>query len=324
MKHGWLWGWACLLAFGITGCNGWDDDSEYAVETRANFYLARTADGNTLIERRNGEVTPDLNALFGIARTVLSEVDLVDNRLWLAAGGQQRIIAVNPETKALTEEFTGLPVRPHHFAVGREQIIATDTLNGAIAFIRLRNGEVVPVEFEGKPGRAIYSNGRFYTQVDDSLVYVYDEQALTPRAQLNIGARITEFQFDRFNNLHVLSRRDTTQFSAIIASNADYISRINFQVTYDQIRYTPYFATRYVSEYLTDLQLEAGTVQTPQLSPILAADIEHFEVNFFAGVLHYFRNDSLFRYDLNAAAPLDSLPFPYAVVGAWHQLSTQE
>lgn len=313
----------CLLMV-LAACRGWDDDSEYEIGTKASFFLMPATDGYSILRYGEGNLQADWNVDIGVPSADLSAVAMADGYLWLAGGSKKRLLKVNPESGLQEEEIGGLPLRPHHFAIGRTQMIVCDTIDGAIAFIKRRNNKVTPLEFEGKPGQSIYTNGRFYTQVDDSMVYVFDESAFTPRAKLNIGAKILGFQLDRYNNIGVRSQDSAGIYQAIIASNADYISRENFEVSYQKSRLTPYFTRRYTTEYLNDLQLLDSIVQTPQLAEVMT-NVDNFEVDFFGGTLFFARGDSFFRYDLNQNPVSDPvllgiLPGVGTVQASWHQL----
>lgn len=322
MKLRVLCGLSLLLL--LAGCRGWDDDSEYEIGTRASFFLMPATNGYSIMKYDEGNLQADWNVDIGFSIADLSAVAMSDGYLWLASGTGNRLVKVNPETGMQEEEVSGLPLRPHHLAIGRSQMIVCDTAAGAIAFIKRRNNKITQLEFEGKPGQSIYTNGRFYTQVDDSMVYVFDESAFTPRAILSIGAKIIGFQLDRYNNVGVRSQDTAGVYQAIIASNADYVSRENFEVAYQKSRLTPYFNRRYTTEYLNDLQLLDSIVQTPQAAEIMT-NVDNFEADFFGGTLFFSRGDSFFRYDLNQNPVSDPillgiLPGVGSMQESWHQL----
>ncbi|HHG85330.1 MAG TPA: hypothetical protein ENJ82_11345 [Bacteroidetes bacterium] len=313
-----------LLIFAVSallltaGCRGWDDDSDFEIRTRARFFLASANSGKTLIELRDGVLKEAWNTKAGFPDRDLSDVSLRENAIWLSSGNQRSILKTNPETGEIQKSFTDLPIAPHYISVGNEQIIAADTVANALIFIKLRNGKVTQAIFEGQPGFSIYSNGRFYLKVNATQVWVMDEKALSPRAKLEIGAEILEFQLNRYNNVHVQSRDSVQLFQAIIPGNADYISRENFAVTYQKIRYTPYFSARYDSEFLEDLQLLGTDLQTPKKVLILSG-ANNFEADFFGGTAYITRNDSLFLFDLASNQMQDSLPFPFEMEHVYHQ-----
>lgn len=312
-----------LTLFLATSCRGWDDDSGFAIRTRASFFLAPANGGNTLLRYADGEMQVAWNTKAGIPDVDLSDVDLRKNALWMSSGRRNLIAEVHPETGEVLRNFDNLPMAPHYLTVGEEQILAVDTIANSIMFIRIRNGKVTAAQFEGQPRFSIYSNSRFFLKNFAGSVSIIDEKALTARETLSFGNNIQDIQTNRYNNIYVLTSDSTAKYWSLIPGNADYIERDNLPANYDKVRYTPYFSGRYGTEYLNDLQLVGSEIQTTK-GTLLIPDADNFEVDFFGGSLFYTRADSMYVYDLNGETVLDSFPFAFSLENAWHQYGQVE
>lgn len=314
-----------LLLLGLAmwlglGCNGWDDDSGYATRTAAMFFLAHDslADLPTLVRYEADAYERSWNERVGISDADLSSATMRENHIWLSSGNQSRVIEVDPATDEVVQSFAGLPVRPHVFGVGRLYLLVGDTVEDRLAFVRLRSGSAVEVPFEGEAGRIIYNNERFYLQSGPAQLTVYDERALTPRFSVDFAHPILDHQFNRFNNIYVLTGRNDSTFNTIVSGPSDVVSAPESPVNYQKVRYTPWFDARYGSEYLSDLRL-SGDQWTSENDPLLAS-ITNFEADFFEGQAYLQRNDSLFRYDLHQRSTEAGMPFDLWLLRSWNWL----
>lgn len=314
----------CISCIGLTSCReGWDDDSEFDISTRASFFLTTDGNGLRIVRLVNGGLEADWNTKFGISNANLSDMDLRDNYVWLASGAQRSILQINPETEAVEETFGNLPIAPHFIAVGEEQVIAADTAANRLIFVKKKNGKVVEVNFDQHPGPVLYNNQRFFLVVDTHFVSIYDEKALTPRAVLDCERTIREIHFSEFNNLEVITSDTSGSFQAVIAGTADIFAKAPFAVSYQKIRFTPYFTQRFGNEFLEDLRLVNGELQLPLLD-VLYSPLEDFETNFFSGRAYLQRSDTLLVFNLHNQVVEDTLNFPYAMVRVYHQIGGVE
>ena len=314
MKKGLLFVLICMM---FAGCaRGWDDDSQYAIRTRAVFFTspAQSTVGLSLIRYADGIVTRDWNETAAGIRTVdLSDVDMRDNALWLANTTGRSVHQINPEDGTQLQFIAGLPIMPHYIAVGRDQLMAADTVEDRIVFVRLRNGKVTEANVDGKPGICMYQNGRFFLRVDATQIHIYDEKAMTPRAKLEVSKPVIELQTDRYNTIRLFCKEDSAYYFASISGNADDFIEINgadvfWNAAFRKIRYTPYFDPRFGTEYLQDLRLRDSIVETAQ-GQAFTNRAENFEVDFFEGQLFYTDAGMLYRFDLNSMELVDSVSF---------------
>lgn len=301
------------------GCNGWDDDSVYAIHTRAAFFVVEDGTNRHLVRLAEDRLSMDWNASTGVPTGRLGDAIMVENMVWLSDVESNSVIEYDPVQGSSERKYTGLPIRPHRFAVGRTQLFVMDTIANKIAFVRLRNGDVISPEYMGLPQSVRYNNNRFYLQQNDREIAVYDEQALATRAIIPIDGRIEGTYFDKNYSLRVINV-DTAgiRYTAIIGGNADYVAIPNYVVDLDMVRYTPYLNVRFGNEVTDDLQLRDGNLETLLLAPLLDS-VQDFEADFFDGQVYAKRGDSLLQYSVRLDSVVAKWHFPYQLESAFFQ-----
>jgi hypothetical protein len=301
----------CVLLLG-SGCNGLDDDSVYAIRTRAAFFDVQDSLGaRQLIRLIDGVPTLQWNTRAETPGSDLGEALLVGDHVWLSNVTRQSILQVAPISGEVLRRIEGLPIQPHLMAVGNKQILVADTVAGAICFVAIRQGRAYQPPYQGRPQAILYNNSRFYIQQDGNAVAIFDESALAERTTLALPTRITDIAFDRNFSVRVNSIDSLGQrYAAIIDPNGDFFSAPNFTVLYDKVRYTPYFDNPFGSEYLKDLQTRGGNLETTLLDPVLDS-IADFEADFFEGKVYVRRGDSLLHHQITTAARIQGWHFPY-------------
>jgi hypothetical protein len=299
-----------LLLLG--GCNAWDDDSIYANYTRAAFFDVTDASGNRqLIRYIDGNATQDWNVQAEVPGLDLGEALLIEDHVWLGHTSRKAIYQVAPISGEVVRRIEGLPIQPHLMAIGHKQILVADTVADAICFVTLRQGRAYQPAYSGRPQAIRYNNSRFYLQQNDTEIAIYDESALALRTTLQFPPSIKDIAFDRNYSLRVGSCDSAGRlYGAIIDPNGDLIVTPNFLVPYTKVRYTPYIDNPFGTEYLKDLQLRDGNLESTRGEPLIDS-IADFEADFFEGKVYVQRGDSLFRYQISRDSLLDGRPFPY-------------
>jgi hypothetical protein len=311
---------AFVIVVAATGCRGFDDDNDYAIYTRAGFFLRENPNNGVLSLYRHVDslLEASWNTKAGISDADLSDAEMVDNVIWIASGPQNAIYQVSPTYASVKERFADLPLAPHFIAVGEQQVMVSDTANRKLAFIKRRNGKVQEVAFEGKPGKCLYNGGKFYLQVDDSILAIYDEKALTTRATIPTAYPIDEILLDSYHNVLIESHDSTLYYEGLISTNADYLVNTLFRVNYNKLRPTPYFSKRFGKEYLFDLQLW-GRRLIDERGNVLADSADDFEADFFEGELFYKLHDTLFKKNMASGTITSQLPFSGKLVKSFFQ-----
>jgi hypothetical protein len=263
------------------------------------------------------------NSKANISDADLSDAGMVDNLVWLASGNQHSLLQVNPTSGSIKEKFGHLPLAPHHFAVGVKQVLVADSLAHEIAFLKRKNGDIQKIQLKGKPGICIYNSGKFYLQIDDSLVAIYDESAMTPRATVRNGLPVDELLLNRYHAIVVMSHDSLRTYRVSIDPNADYLIGVKYPVFYSKLRPTPYFSIRFGREYLYDL-MAAGPNLTDEASTVFADSILDFEADFFEGTLFYTRGRDFVAKSIEGLSVMDSLNFQGRFVKSFHQYALGE
>ncbi len=314
----------CGLLLLLSGCQSLDDDSVYEIKTRASFFLVQTpSNALSIYKYANHSIEADWNAKVGVPNAELSDVEILDDMLWIASGTQQAILQVSPTYASVKEKFASLPLAPHYIAVGETQIMVCDTTANRIAFVKRRNGKVQILEFEGHPGPCIYNVGKFYLTKNDSLVAIYDEQAMTTRAVLNLGMQIDEILLNRYHLIYVSGHNAVSVRQALLDPNGDgLVGGDSYVVQFQKYRPTPYFAARFGREYLRDLSLINGKIVSDN-AVTMADSTTDFEVDFFEGTLFYLRDGHLVARNMASDSLLDSLTFQGSLVKAMHQYAEE-
>lgn len=315
--------WAACTLLLLSSCQSLDDDSPYEIKTWASFFLVAAPDGTLHIDKYvNNGIERDWNAKAGMTNVELSDAQMVDNAIWMASAARRVVSQVSPAYASVQEQFGDLPIAPHYLAVGLKQIMIADTVAHKLAMIKRSNGKVQILEFEGHPGRCIYSSGKFYLVVDRDKIAIYDEQAMTTRATLDLKMQIDELLLNRYNFVIPIGHDSLGVVQeALVDVNGDGLVR-EFPTTYTKSRLTPYFAVRFGSEYVHDLQLKAGKVLTDD-AVTLADSTSDFEVDFFEGTLFYIRSGHFVVRDIATGQREDSLPFAGRLLKAMHQYADE-
>ncbi len=308
----------------LSGCQSLDDDSVYEIKTHASFFLVAGQGAGLSIHRyKDHALEADWNVKAGVANADLSDVDMVDNVIWIASGSQKTLLQVSPSYGSVKEKFDGLPLSPHYIAVGKLQVMIVDTVAQQIALVKRRNGKTQVLEFTGRPGRCLYNSGKFYLCQDSNQVAVYDEEAMTVRAKIDLGVRVDEILLDRYHVITVMCHDTAGTRQGLIDANGDFLVRgTTTPVNFALLRPTPYFAVRFGREFLHDLRIVAAGIvrDNGELEASRATDCE---ADFFESTLFYPLDGHLVVKDMAADSLLDSIPFQGALIKSMHQYADE-
>jgi len=307
----------CVVLMVLAGC-GWDDDRSYAIESRASFLIANTASSglSTVWRYEAGGLQAGWNGSVGVADQDFGGLEFKEGSLWLADAGSSEILQIDPSTDEVIGRISGLPIRPHTFALGERHILIGDTAARQIAFIRRKNGDEVVIDRDHAPGSVIYNNRLFFLQEGDSSLTVFDEWALTPRSELDLPYPIQELQFNRLRNAFMSMRDGEDDYLGSVSGTTGLVSREADPVPYQKIRFTPYLDPRFGSEWPDDLRLTDGELSSERL--FFPMSMTNFEADFFDAKLFYQSGDSLYRYDLTTQTNLEDFYFPDSLIGSVH------
>jgi len=296
---------ASLLA--LPGC-GFDDDREYAIETKAGFFL-----GEDSLSRQRGVAkwTPDgleldWQSRLKVGAGELSTMVLAEGSVWVGDINSNLLVAGDPETGAEKARIT-TGVAPHFFAVGDRYIVIADSTQELLVWYHRRKEELFSIELPAPPQRILYNSRTFFVQVGPSDVWVMDEHALADRSRNEFEHPIQFMQFNQFNNIDLVTHDGSQAYTALV-SGADYLTARNeTAVDYSQIARTPYFEARFGQEWLQDVVLVGNEVQTG--NQVIQDQASSFGVDFFESKLFAQTNDSLVRIDLSTRSIEGAYPY---------------
>jgi hypothetical protein len=311
-----------IAVLGVEGCQ-FDDDQAYEIRTYASFFQVQSGSGGYSICRLSeGKLEHSWNQRAGILDVEVSDAAMIDNRLWISSAIRKSIFKLSPETAVKQETFQNLPLAPHYFSVGEKQVLLSDTTDGKLAFLRLRDGELQEIPFQGKPGICIYNAGKFYLELDHSSIVIYDESTLSPRSTIVFDLDIDDIQLDSFRVVNVFGHDSIQFYKALVTGNGDYLVAPPTPTRFSKIRLSPYFSKSFGSEFRGDIGLD-GVEIVHRAGEVLVDSADNFEVDFFEGTLFYTIRSTLFRFDLRERSLKDSFSFGGVLHNSFHQYSTE-
>ncbi len=307
-----------IALLGLQAC-GWDDDREYEARTRASFLIAEVANtGLRKVWRHEAGVLQEgWNRDMGVPDASFSGLEYLEGELWLGDASGNQILRIDPSNDEVLERFEGLPLQPHYFSVGERYIITGDTILDQLAFIKIRNGDVIVTDFSDEPGPVLHNNRLFFLQVGDSGLHVFDEWALTPRFEHTLPYPIVEAQFNQLKNFSVSMVDDAgDDYLGLISGGDGSIAVEGNPANFQKIRFSPYLEARFGTEWLDNLRLDNTQLSSDAVT--FPDSMTSFEADFFESRIFYNWQNTLYFYDLNTQTRLDSFAFPDRLVGSVH------
>lgn len=310
-----------LIAGLLGGCN-WDDDSEFKVVTKASFFLVSPVNGgeSSVLRLENGQIIPDWNGTFGIGNLAFTDFTAETDKIWIADGLKNEIQEINLVSGKSERTYDTGDLIPHCMAVGTDFLLFGDSAAKQMGFLNLKNRDLTVIDVSLPPQRIVYNAQKFYIQFGTSVMAIYNELAFAPVASFDLQKPIIDFQLNTLKQVDVLTEDSTGHYLSTIEANGDFLSRENIDVSWIRKRSSPYFSSRFGSEFLGEVFLrEDSTISANGVSGI---DADAFEMDFFESVLQYTHNDSLFLRDLQADSLISGQPFPWIIHRGWHYIGT--
>lgn len=304
-------GLICLL---FVACKGFDNDEVYEIRTQTAFFLSQDSLGELHIDRLDGDSLLQLNWEESYGLTAVGDLDGRETTLWFSDPDSRLLYELDLSSGALTQRGP-LSITPRHFAVGNTYILVTDSAQQDMAFLKRKKEDEIILPANGRPGRVRYNMEKFYIELDHRQMAIWNELALTSITQFDTGDSIYMIQFDKTRNLLVFSEGNGERSYCRVAAN-DNVVRSGIPTELERIRYSPWFAQRFGSEWLDPVILSKGVLSTP------AADsASSFEADFFEGEVYFTRENWLYHQDIPTGTSLDSFPYPRHLVKAFFYTS---
>lgn len=266
-----------------------ENDEEYFPRKQATWFL--TGDNQLgYLETNNWKIPyPNLKVY---------DATLQAPELLLATGTQ--IEQLNLQSLNLK---TILYTNAHKIAVGEKYIVVGDTINERLQFYdknNLTKPAYIP-EQTLNVKKIHYHSGKFYIWSDTFNIWVWDETALTIRAQYTLSNPIISLAQDRYFDLRIISGSNSTNqfYESILLYNGDLLAQKEKVIPYRSVLYSPYLRRQFEIEYLADIkqklnfQLESTSLLFPKDS------VTNFFFDFRNSDLYYLKKDTLHITQLN-------------------------
>ena len=289
-----LVGLCCFLLFG--GCT-LDDDSEFFPFTHQAFLLVQPESGSipSFIGISNDQLTPDIGAQWGLSEVNLSDFAVEGSFLWLSSASENRLVQVDLETSEIEKTFDLGNFQPHYFQVGQSHVCLSDTLTQTLAFLDIRDAELIRRPLAVNPGIAAYRSRKFYVQLADSSIGIWQEQSFSEIARLATPGTIQSIQVDPSStSTFVYTQNDSMEVEGFsINFNTDALNRIGVQAGSKKIVHSTIDSPRFGKEISG-----VGTLFTSGrfvLNAFTLEEVADIEVDFFDAQAYFIRAGELIR-----------------------------
>ena len=187
-----------LLLFLVVGACSFDDDSEFFPVTSQAFFLSTSEVGEDrkFIQLEGDMVEENAAIQWGLSQERIGDFALDESLLWISDTGQKRLLKIDLEDSNVEEEVSLGELTPHFIQTGDRHILISDTLSRRLGFLHKRRLDLVVRDLEEKPKISAYRSGKFYLQLGDSSVSIYQEQSFSETDRFLLEGPISSIQVD--------------------------------------------------------------------------------------------------------------------------------
>lgn len=274
-----------FLSLFLMSCD-YDQDFEFVPATQAAFFLMNENGQQQLRKvEADGSILPNWGENLGLA----APDDIAGNgaELWVSVASDKKLVLLDLETETQKQSFDLGDFQGHYLCMGSRYLLLSDTVNQALGFFHLKDQELIRISLNQRPGKAVYRSTKFFLQLGDQSVSIYNEQALAPYAELDFSRPIIDLVLDNRYSTWVISK-DTQVYQSSISWNSNAIEMEAQPFTASKVRYSPYLQANFGKEFTRQLNLVNGRLAN---SPNPPAD--DFEVDFFESNIYFTFQDSL-------------------------------
>ena len=292
-KNRWLW-IACGLLTGLgvlflPACRGLDDDTNYAPETIAAFFLSpHPVDSTlqTLTRFTDDTFLPDWQNQFRLTPETLTDLAGKENTLWISSANQREILEIDLREERLVNTRSTQGARPDLLVPGSDYLLFSDVPARRLGFMDYNNQEIFFLEIDFAARSLLYNSGKFYV-VGDTQVTIFRESALAPISTQFTDTPIAHSFFDNQGDLFLFACEGNDCKQYVIDANGDIFTANSPSNRNDQlISLSPFLRQQYGREYLGDLRLRNST-----LEPVGIDSVNWFSMDFFEGDLYFSRGN---------------------------------
>ncbi|MEM6634023.1 MAG: hypothetical protein AAF694_30385 [Bacteroidota bacterium] len=182
---------------GLGACT-FDDDGEFFPITSQAFFLLGADEGTNrrFVRIEGDQVTENVGTQWGVSQEQVGDFYLDEEILWIGDVTQKRLIKIDLEDSEDQESIDLGQLTPHFLQAGDRHVLLSDTLSNQIGFLHKRRMDLVVRTLEEQPGIAAYRSGKFYLQIGDSSVSIFQEQSFSETDKFDLGGPIKSIQID--------------------------------------------------------------------------------------------------------------------------------
>jgi len=317
-----------IILFIFCACSkGLDDDMGFVPKYNASFFLIQNAIDERSISciSKDGILVPNWEKK--VTNEKISHFIINQSEMFICTPEKAQIQLINLEDNSNIATINWQNAYPTTICLGKKYLLALDNKNNKIAYFKRKNNDfelVKELQTHAEPISAIYhSVGRFYIQIGQYSVGVYDEAGISEVAHYSFMTKLIDLTIDGYFNIQLTTNQNDSLFYTAYISVTNRLPSNETLLPYSnyKLRYTPFNKPIFETEYLGNVALTNNIIhQVPSTDSIL-----NFEVDFNNSTLFYQRNDSLYQYDLQGnKGIINRFLFENQLLGAEHYYERQK
>lgn len=288
----------CLCCFLLLeGCTLDDDTEFFPVSTQAYFLTQlRNGQSKRFFRVINDQVERDVASQWGISQPDVGDFDIEGGYLWISNIEAGRLLKIELETDVVQEDIGLGSFNAHHFQVGNTYIGMSDTLNRTLGFLDKKKLDLTLRPLDAQPGIIAYRSSKFYIQLADSLLTIFQEQSLSEIARGNAEGPIQSVQVDPSSASNFVYSGEESLMGFSINFNTDALTRVSLPDSVQKILHSTIDSPRFGKEISGRATLFRSGIL--QLNSLQRAGVSDVEVDFFDGQVYIITEGEVARVDI--------------------------
>lgn len=281
------------IVFLIVGCE-FDDDSLFYPETEKGVFLMQSLENmpTSLMAVVNDSLIQNWEEDLGIESGMIGDMAGSEETLWITAPEKGEVYAVNAFDNRITDVLSFTDFSPHFISIGTSHLLFSDSTRNQIGFWNKDTRSFVKMLVNHPPQMSVYRSRKFFVQLGNHQVGIYQEEALAMIDTVNFDQEIEYLELDNRHSTVVYTRQDSQLYEALIDYNNNAVDKLEMEVTAQKVRHSPYLSQVYGKELTRPVELING-----RISAAGATNAQDFEVDFLDGKVYYRKLDSLYVYE---------------------------
>lgn len=279
----------------ISACE-FDQDSQFFPETtQAVFLTTNATEDRHLLLIEESAVDSIWEVQLGITSGAVSDISAINQELWVGSAEDRIIGLIDVNNRTLTNIQETGTFQPHFIGVGKDRVVAADTVADQLGFWDKEDFNVVITDLGSKPGVIAYRSGKFYIAIDRKIIVIWDERAIAERNRITTSTPIIDILIDNSVSTIAIQKDSVGLFETVVNFNTDHASRLDVPISHQKIRYTP-FLRQSLGKELTENVLLTDSILSIRTLLSISGSITDFEVDFTESQLWILRENSLNLY----------------------------